>query len=205
MIKVAKQINEQELEGKKSSKFQAFILVFLVPLLAAITVALIVLNALGYNVFELTKEYGSKLPFVSQYLEANEIQSIDEYEKKMINLEADILDKEAIMKQLEEKLTSKDQVVRDLNEEITKLQAEIEILNEQKLEHTRALSDLVKTYETMASKKAAAILEEMAEEEALQILSKLKSDTLAEVLSKMTPATAAKFTELLSSEATKNQ
>lgn len=205
MIKVAKQINEQELEGKKSSKFQAFILVFLVPLLAAITVALIVLNALGYNVFELTKEYGSKLPFVSQYLEANEIQSIDEYEKKMINLEADILDKEAIMKQLEEKLTSKDQVVRDLNEEINKLQAEIELLNEQKLEHTRALSDLVKTYETMASKKAAAILEEMAEEEALQILSKLKSDTLAEVLSKMTPATAAKFTELLSSEATKNQ
>lgn len=205
MIKVAKQINEQEIEGKKSSKFQAFILVFLVPLLAAITVALIVLNALGYNVFDLTKEYSSKLPFVGQYLEATEIPSIDEYEKKMINLEADILDKEAIMKQLEEELTSKDQVVTNLNEDITKLQAEIELLNEQKLEHTRALSDLVKTYETMASKKAAAILEEMAEEEALQILSKLKSDTLAEVLSKMTPATAAKFTELLSSEATKNQ
>jgi len=205
VIKVAKKIQDEEIEGKKSSKFQTFILIFLVPFLAIITVALIVLNALGFNVFDLAKEYGSKIPFIGSYIETSaEVPSIEKFEQDMIFLEADIQDREVKIQKLEEELNKKDEEVNELDEEIQKLQLEIEILNEQKEENTRAFSDLVKTYENMTAKKSAAILEEMSEEEALQILSKLKSDTLAKVLEKMTPATAAKYTELLSSEATNN-
>ena len=58
----------EELETKKTSRFQSFIYVVLIPLLFTITVALIVMTILGYNVFELTKEYGQKIPFVSSMI-----------------------------------------------------------------------------------------------------------------------------------------
>jgi flagellar motility protein MotE (MotC chaperone) len=200
---VEKVLEEKEL--KKTSKFQSFIFIVFIPLLAAITVALIAMTYLGYNVFELTKEYGQKVPFISSALSEEESESSKELESKMIELEAEIKDREAKIEQLESQLESKDKEISNVQLEKEQLEQEIDELTEMKEENKRAFKDIVKTYETISAKKAAPILVQMSETEALQILSNLKSETLAEIIEKMDPSDAARYTELLTTEIEENQ
>lgn len=190
----------EELESKKTSRFQSFIFVVLIPLLFTITVALIVMTILGYNVFELTKEYGQKIPFISSALSDDASDSAKDVETKMIELEAEIKDREAKITKLETELDSKDQEISRAKLEKEQLESEIEELTAMKEENKRAFKDIVKTYETISAKKAAPILSQMSETEALEILTNLKSDTLAEIMEKMEPEDAARYTELLTAD-----
>ncbi|MGN7398840.1 MotE family protein [Cytobacillus praedii] len=190
----------EELETKKTSKFQSFIFVVLIPLLFTITVALIVMTILGYNVFELTKEYGQKIPFISSALSDDASDSAKDVETKMIELEAEIKDREAKITKLETELDSKDQEISRAKLEKEQLESEIEELTAMKEENKRAFKDIVKTYETISAKKAAPILSQMSETEALEILTNLKSDKLAEIMEKMEPEDAARYTELLTAD-----
>lgn len=190
----------EELETKKTSRFQSFIYVVLIPLLFTITVALIVMTILGYNVFELTKEYGQKIPFVSSMISDDASDSAKDIETNMIELEAEIKDREAKITKLETELESKDQEISRAELEKERLQEEIDELTAIKEENKRAFKDIVKTYETISAKKAAPILSQMSETEALQILTNLKSDRLAEIMEKMEPEDAARYTELLTAD-----
>lgn len=190
----------EELETKKTSRFQSFIYVVLIPLLFTITVALIVMTILGYNVFELTKEYGQKIPFVSSMISDDASDSAKDIETNMIELEAEIKDREAKITKLETELESKDQEISRAELEKERLQEEIDELTAMKEENKRAFKDIVKTYETISAKKAAPILSQMSETEALQILTNLKSDRLAEIMEKMEPEDAARYTELLTAD-----
>jgi flagellar motility protein MotE (MotC chaperone) len=190
----------EELETKKTSRFQSFIYVVLIPLLFTITVALIVMTILGYNVFELTKEYGQKIPFVSSMISDDASDSAKDIETNMIELEAEIKDREAKITKLETELESKDQEISRAELEKERLQEEIDELTAMKEENKRAFRDIVKTYETISAKKAAPILSQMSETEALQILTNLKSDRLAEIMEKMEPEDAARYTELLTAD-----
>ncbi|QED47544.1 MotE family protein [Cytobacillus dafuensis] len=190
----------EEKESKKSSRFQGFIYLVLIPLLFAITIALIVMTILGHNVFELAKEYGQKIPFVSSVFEEENSKSLENLETKGIELEAEIKDREAKISQLETQLESKDEEISKVQMEKERLEDEIAELTAMKEENKRAFKDIVKTYETISPKKAAPIISNMSEEEALKILSNVKADTLAGIMEKMEPELAAKYTELLTAE-----
>ncbi|MEH7122855.1 MotE family protein [Bacillus sp. JJ1532] len=192
---------DKVLEEKKQSKFQGFIFVVLIPLLFAITVALIVMTILGINVFELSKEYGQKIPFISSALNEEGSQSIEDIESKMIELEAEIKDREAKISKLETEIENKDEEISQVQLEKERLEEEILELTAMKDENKRAFKDIIKTYETISAKKAAPILSQMGEEEALQILSSIKADTLAAIMEKMNPEDAARYTELLTANA----
>ncbi|MBS4189232.1 MotE family protein [Bacillus sp. FJAT-49705] len=194
----------EEKESKKSSRFQGFIYLVLIPLLFAITIALIVMTILGHNVFELAKEYGQKIPFVSSVFEEDNSQSLEKLETKSIELEAEIKDREAKISQLESQLESKDEEISKVQLEKERLEEEILELTAIKEENKRAFKDIVKTYETISAKKAAPIISNMSEEEALKILSNVKADTLAGIMEKMEPELAAKYTELLTAEVDSN-
>lgn len=190
----------EEKESKKSSRIQGFIFVVIIPLLFAITVALIAMTLLGYNVFEITKEYSQKIPFASTIFNDDKTQSVEGFENKVIDLEAEIKDREAKITQLETKLDKKDQEISRTQMEKERLEDEIVELTAMKEENKRAFKDIVKTYETISAKKAAPILSQMSEQEALQILSNIKSDSLAAIIEKMDPEDAARYTELLTAE-----
>ena len=191
----------EEQESKKSSKFQGFIYVVFIPLLFAITVALVAMTFLGYNVFEITKEYGQKIPFISSVFNEDKTQSVKEIEKEMIKLEAEIKDREAKISQLQTELDSKENEISMVQIEKERLEEEIDELTAMKEQNKRAFKDIVKTYETISAKKAAPILAQMSEDEALQILSSVKADTLAAIMEKMEPEDAARYTELLTVKA----
>lgn len=194
---MAEKIVEQE---KKVNKFQWFLIVVLIPLLFAITVTLIVMTAAGANVFETVKTYGQKIPFVSSLVEEENPKSIEEFEKKLISLEAQIKDREAKIEQLELDIDGKEKEVVRAKLESEQLQLQINELKAIQEENKRAFKDIVKTYETISAKKAAPIIAEMSETEALKILTNIKADTLASILENLDPEKAAKFTELLTNE-----
>ncbi|MEW9108592.1 MotE family protein [Cytobacillus gottheilii] len=190
---------KNELEGNQNttSKFQKFLYWFLIPLLFALAVMLLVFTLLGHNVFQVTKEYGQKIPILSSLFTEDQNASMEEFENKVFELEADIKDREARITQLEGQLETKDLDIERAQLEKERLQQEIDELRAIRDENKRAFKDIIKTYETISAKKAAPIITEMEDSEAVRILANVKPDTLASIMENLDPANAARMTGLL--------
>ncbi|WP_449619382.1 MotE family protein [Robertmurraya sp. Marseille-Q9965] len=189
-----------EKEEKKVSRLQWFVFTGLIPTLFAILIVLIVLSFAGINVFDKAKEYGQKIPFLSNLIEETTPKTIEELETTMIKLEGQIKDKEAQIADLETELDGKDKEVERGKLEMEQLQMQIDELMAIQEENKKAFKDIVETYETMSAKKAAPIITNMSEQEALKILSNLNSEQLASIMENLEPENAAKYTELLTNE-----
>ncbi|PWW27367.1 flagellar motility protein MotE (MotC chaperone) [Cytobacillus oceanisediminis] len=186
----------EEQGSQKASKFQWFLFAFFIPILFAVTVALLVFTLSGNNIFVTVKEYGQKVPLLSSIINGESSNS-EVMESQLIELEAEIKDREARITQLESQLDSKELEIERAGLEKQRLEQEIKELTAIKEENKRAFKDIVKTYESISAKKAAPILTEMKDEEALKILSNVKADTLAAIMEKMDPEDAAHYTALL--------
>ncbi|MFE8699077.1 MotE family protein [Cytobacillus sp. FJAT-54145] len=195
---MAKAVEEQE--EKKFNKFQWFLFVVVIPILFAVTLALVILSVAGINVFEKTKEYGQNIPFLSAYFEENPSNSIEDWESNMIELEGEIKDREAKILELETELDGKEKQVERVLLEKEQLQLQIDELTAMQEENKRAFKDIIKTYETISAKKAAPIITQMSDEDAVKILTSIKPDNLAAIIENMEPEDAAKYTELLTAE-----
>jgi flagellar motility protein MotE (MotC chaperone) len=199
---MAKAVEEKLIEEEKKpyNKLQWFLFLIVIPLLFTITIALIVLTIAGVNVFELSKEYSSKIPLLSKWTQTEEAPSINEYQSKVIDLEAEIKDREALVAKLEDIIESRDQEIQNIELEKQRLEDEIKELRAVQEEDKRAFKDIIKTYETISPKKAAPILTSLSDEEAVKILSNIKADTLAKILEQMEPEDAARLTQKLTVE-----
>jgi len=187
-------------EEKKYSAFQWILFVIIIPLMFAITVVLVVLSVSGINVFEGMKNVGEKIPVISSIFDGDkEVVDID-YKQKYGELQGEIKNQEAYIQSVENQLAEKDEEIKNLQLEketlLNQIQ-ELELINENRMVE---MKEIIKTYETMSAKNAAAIIVEMDDTEAMRILSNMKADALAEVLQKMPPEDAAKYTSLLTSE-----
>lgn len=187
-------------EEKKNNPIQWFLLVVLIPVLFAVTVALIVSTVAGVNVFEAAKEYGDKIPVLGNILSKDNEEDIVQFEKERIDLEGQIKDREAKIDQLKSKLENQDKEMERTQLEQERLLKEIDDLQAIQEKSKRAFKDIVRTYETLSAKKAAPIISQMNEVEALRILTTIKPESLASLLEEMEPTKAAQFTELLTNE-----
>ncbi|WP_108669689.1 MotE family protein [Peribacillus acanthi] len=194
---MAKQIDGNGLEEKKTyNKFQWFLFIVIIPLLFTVALALIVLTVAGVNVFELTKKYGSHVPFLSSH-EKEDSPSIKEFQSKIVELEAEIIDREELVSKLESIIESRESDIENLEADKQLLEEEIIQLQGAQEDNKKTLKDIIKTYETMSPKKAAPILTALTDEEAVKILSNLKADTLSSILEQMEPEDAARLTQQL--------
>jgi flagellar motility protein MotE (MotC chaperone) len=194
----------EEKENQRESKFQGFLLVVAIPILFAIVVALVALSFLGINIFETAKDIGGRVPFLSEIVNEDKQPSVEEFQKNIVSLEAEIKDREAKVEQLQSKIESKDTQLKRIELEKTQLQAQIEELTAIKEENKRAFREIVKTYETMSAKSAAAIVSKMDSDEAVKILTNIKPESLAAIMEKLPADVAAKYTELLTNETENN-
>jgi len=189
-------INNEKMEDVKSpGLFQKLFYLVLIPLLFGIAVLLVITSFTGTNVFEKAKELTDHLPFVSSHEEATVPEPIDS--QKIVELQAEIEDKEAQIAQLQTQLdtaNAKNQEAQTLQEE---LEYEIQKLKNDQTAAQQEFVEITSAFEKMSAKEAAPILVEMKTDEALKILMQLKPDTLSKILAKMSPENAAKFTEQL--------
>lgn len=194
----------EEKESQHVNKFQWLLYVVAIPTLFAVVIALVALSFLGINIFDTAKELGGKIPFVSGIMDEEKQPSIEEFEKKVISLEAEIKDREAKMEKLQSEIDSKDTQLKRMDLEKAQLQAQIEELTAIQEENKRAFREIVKTYETMSAKSAAPIISKMDSAEAVKILTNIKPESLAAIMEKLPADEAAKYTELLTNETENN-
>ncbi|MFP3916188.1 hypothetical protein U5N28_00150 [Lysinibacillus telephonicus] len=179
-------------EEKSPGIFQKLFYLVLIPLLFVIAVLLVIATVTDFNVFE----KASKLTGFSSEESAEE-SSVD-YNKKIVELEAQVKEKEAEIAQLQSKLDSALAENKDNVAIQEQLQSKIESLQQTENEAKKEFEDILSTFEQMSAKSAAPIIAEMSDEEALKILSNMQPETLSAIFEKMDPAEAARYSELLS-------
>jgi flagellar motility protein MotE (MotC chaperone) len=187
---------DEEKETKSNSRFQWIVFVVFIPLLFAITIALVVMTVAGINVFEKAQS----LPFVSKVLPSENKQDQDQLENRIVSLQASIEDKEAKISQLQSEVDGKEKDNEKLQAEIEQQKLELEELRQIGEENKRAFKEVVSTFESMSAKSAAPVLLNMEDQEAVKILSSIKPDNLADILEKMPPEDAARYTVLLAAD-----
>ncbi len=193
----------EELEESKISKFQWFLVIF-IPLIFAVTVALIVFTVAGVNVVEKAKEMSAKIPFIESDQKDEEkgkpAKNDEKVSMKLEKLETEIENKEKEIDKLEGIIDTRDKAIEKAEAEKQQLQTEMNQLKDSQNNSKQAFKDIIRTYETMAPKKAAPIITEMNDEDAVEILSSMKAATLAKVLEQMTTADAARLTKKLTEQ-----
>ncbi|MBT2615659.1 MULTISPECIES: MotE family protein [unclassified Bacillus (in: firmicutes)] len=198
-----KKSESNELKESKISKFQWFLVIF-IPLIFAVTVALIVFTVAGVDVVKKAKEMSAKIPFIeSDQKDEENGKSANNDEKvsmKLEKLETEIDNKEKEIEKLEGIIDTRDKAIAKAEAEKQQLQTEMNQLKDSQNNSKQAFKDIIRTYETMAPKRAAPIITEMNDEDAVEILSSMKAATLAKVLEQMTTADAARLTKKLTEQ-----
>ncbi|MFE5428048.1 MotE family protein [Peribacillus simplex] len=193
----------EELEESKISKFQWFLVIF-IPLIFAVTVALIVFTVAGVNVVEKAKEMSAKIPFIESDQKDEEkgkpAKNDEKVSMKLEKLETEIESKEKEIEKLEGIIDTRDKAIAKAEAEKQQLQTEMNQFRDSQNNSKQAFKDIIRTYETMSPKKAAPIIMEMNDEDAVEILSSMKAATLAKVLEQMNTADAARLTKKLTEQ-----
>ncbi|WP_046175054.1 MotE family protein [Domibacillus indicus] len=200
-----KKIEPAEIEEKKKyNAFQWVIFVAVIPLLFALTIALVVMTIAGVNVFEKTKELAENVPFVSEWVETAEQDGKLDSEK-VAELQAEVKDKEAKIGQLSEELDNSEKEIEELLTEQDRLNAEIKQLQQQQKEaadskETKTANNVAKTYESMDEESIAGIIINLTNTEAAAILQELSVEKQGAVLENLEAKKAAEYTKILSNE-----
>jgi flagellar protein FlbB len=190
---------ENEDEQKSPGFFKKFFYLFLIPFMFVIAILLIIAMVTEVNVFKMADDVTEKIPFLqSEDKEVAENGSING--EKVVQLQAEIQDKEAQITQLQQQIDSAQTEKDELLTEQERLQFEIEKLKRNQEESQKEFDEILATFQKMSAKKAAPILVQMSDAESLRIMASMKSDKLSEIFSKMSPAEAARYTELLSQQ-----
>ncbi|MEG9296656.1 MotE family protein [Mangrovibacillus sp. Mu-81] len=187
---------EEEKGTKSNGRFQWIVFVVFIPLLFAITIALVVMTVAGINVFEKAQS----IPFISKVLPSGNEENQEQLENRIISLQASIEDKEAKISQLQTEIDGSEKDNEKLQATIEQQKLELEELRQIGEENKRAFKEVVSTFESMSAKSAAPVLLKMEDQEAIKILSSIKPDNLADILEKMPPEDAARLTGLLSAD-----
>ncbi|AYV71168.1 MULTISPECIES: MotE family protein [Niallia] len=196
--------NSWEEKKKPFNIFQRFLMVAVIPTIFAIIVLVLLLMYSGADVAEKGKELLNAIPFLSEEKKSTD-KLLENNKNTISSLQTKLKERDKEIKSLESQLENSENRFQSANSEKEKLQSELQSLQSAQEETKKAMNEIVKTYETMSPKNAAAILSEMSEKEAMKILGELKPAKLASVLEKMEPAVASKYTELLSKSAKASQ
>jgi flagellar motility protein MotE (MotC chaperone) len=182
-------------EKKKMNPFLRLLFAVIIPVMAAISILLIVLHLAGVDVTGWAEEQTGNIPVLSSFI-------TDEEETKTDN------------GQLQEKIAQKDEEIDLLNEEIRELEKTIERLNQDilKLEHRNeedtasqvepeeendTPSSISSSFKDMDPEQAALIIQNMERDTASFILQEVSNKVRGGILEAMDPEIAADLTQLL--------
>ncbi len=126
------------------------------------------------------------------------VPSVEEMESGLQTKEKDIEKQEQLIKEREERLQVEEMRFKDKIEELQRVQDEIaKIQSLNKAQADEILSKIVKTYESMAPKKAAGVISVMNDHLAVEVLLKMKEKKIAPILDVMDANRAMTLTSLL--------
>lgn len=188
-------------EKKKINPILWFLFAIVIPLIIVLVIVAVILNFTGFNVLEWSKEKGSEIPVVSNFIPDEEELTLEmeienlkeELELKndeLEQMETQIEDLEMEILQLEQEIDSQEEIIAQYESEEVEKEESIESGN-------KAIKDLATTFSEMKPARAADILSEMNEREIVLILNDLPNDVRGEILQAMETELAAKIASQL--------
>jgi flagellar motility protein MotE (MotC chaperone) len=193
-----------DVEKSSYSGFERF-LFFVTPILFTAVLLGVLLLMFNPDWRNAALEIGNKVPIVKSILPApastsesivttDEELTVSNAKTKVDELNAVIVDREALLKQTTEQTTQQKQQITDLQSQIdllTKANAEKTITSEAYQARITSLADM---YSKMTPSKAAPILENLTLDESALVIGNMTETSRAKVLEKMTPQKAADVT-----------
>ncbi|WP_059104610.1 MotE family protein [Shouchella shacheensis] len=183
------------MSSKKEKRSFSSLSLFLfigIPALFLMIVFFVVLGPLlGFNVGESAKNMVSSVVSVDGKEEAFQarIEELEEellrVEEQLVSLESEWSDRVSEMQELEQEDAG--EVEQGDTEEATQTNA--------------SMSEVIKTYEGMSSKRAAAILSEMEDDQAYEHLSNMKPALRAQIIGRLDESKASTFMQRMANEA----
>ncbi|KGR73895.1 MotE family protein [Ureibacillus sinduriensis] len=181
-------------EVKSPGIFQKLFFWFIIPLLFGLAILLVIATVFNFNVFEKAAEFTN----LKSTEEVSVSDVTEQFNKKIVGLEAEVKEKEAEIEKLQSELEKAQAENQENITEQEQLQYEIEKLQRDQAAAQQEFESILQSFEQMSAKSAAPILVAMSDEEAVKILASMKPDILSAILAKMSPEDAARYTELLS-------
>ncbi len=191
---MAEKEEHEEVEKKKMSGFQKFLLWGVIPLLFIIAVLLIVAKVANVNAFDYVKKVISPIVETEEAPHAIDEEAYVELQAEYQQAESEL---EGLRKQVAKLEEEKEELEKEREKEKKEEEKKVEEEEETAAPH-RELKDLVRMYERMSAQKAADIIVKLNDAEALNILTNMKPDTASGILEKMEPEQAAKYTSMMS-------
>lgn len=185
----------KQTEKKKMNPILWFLFAIVIPVSIVLVIIFVILSLAGFNVLDWTREKGSELPVVSNFVSSPEEVAIEE---EISRLEEELEMKDEEIEQLEFTIDELEGEIVHLEQEISSQEEiianfEAEETDEEDGEETDndSLSEMAKTFEEMKAKGAAQILENMTEEEVVIIMRELPNDVRGDILEAMDAEIAA--------------
>ncbi|GGB30305.1 hypothetical protein F3157_13285 [Virgibacillus dakarensis] len=191
--------NQPKTQGKqKTNPIVWFLFAIVIPVIVAITLAIIIFTLAGVNVIDWVKNTGNNIPVISSFVTTDEEKNLQQTEEKM---------KAALEK--------KDEKIEELTQNVNDLEATIDKMEQEKLKlenrttsdeldgsttEQESENDTVKTisssFKEMDPKQAALIFQKLDSDMAISILKELSNKARGKIIAEMDPETAAKLTKM---------
>ena len=183
-------------EKKKINPILWLLFAVILPLLIVIVIIIVILNFAGFSVIDWTKEKGSELPVISNFITSPEEDALDEEVSRLTEeLETKTIEVEQLEGQIADLEMTIDQMEQDTVQEeaiSAPRETEGEETEDEAIEEIdQSLRDVAKTFEEMKAASAADILGNMEEEQIVLILKELPNDARGDILQAMEAEFAA--------------
>jgi len=194
-----------DVEKQGYSGFERFMF-FVTPVLFTLILLGVLLTIFNFDLRNKLLSIGNSIPFLEQVLPDPVVSSseVDEEKLKSENstakiqeLNTQLVNKEATLKQANEEKAKQAEQIKDLQGQVDQLKranGEKQLDEEQ---YQANIKELAGMYAKITPSKAAPILESMELEEAVLVLSAMRPDDRVRILEKMNPKKAADATMML--------
>ncbi|MFC0296229.1 MotE family protein [Geobacillus jurassicus] len=187
---------EQEMQA---SWWQWLLFVIVIPSAFAVSFLLLILNVAGVDVAKAAKQWTTKVPFVSEWINWSKREkalqkTIEAQQRTIEQQKRTIADQQKQIKRLKNDVAAKEKEIAQLSATIKETDKQAEFVAKPALTE----EDVAGMYDAMSEKQAAAILAELPESEALRVLSRIDGDKAAAILEQMPAQQAAKLLASLS-------
>ncbi|MDL4840064.1 MotE family protein [Aquibacillus rhizosphaerae] len=182
-----------EKENKKAGPFQ-WLVVIVIPIIFAITLALIILSFMGVDVIGNAKGFANHIPFLSSVVSTEE-ELIEN--NQLEELQTEIDSQSSQIDQLSSELSVKEQTIDELNQQVLKLEKQIEDYESGEQDKTETVTTITSSFKNMEPETAAPIISNLDNQLAASILESLPDRERGAILGALDPELAAQITQLL--------
>lgn len=194
-------VKQTKEEKKKMKPILGLSFIIVIPIIVAVTLAIIIFAAAGVNVTDWAKEKGSTTPVISSFITTPEEEDIQREEERMqVAMER----KDTEIEELNQTVEDQESTIEQMEQEIVKLENNKDDsngTNKQELAEDEEEMDTVKTvsnsFKGMDKEQAALIIASLEVETAISILQEVSNDVRGEIMEEMEPEAAASLTQLL--------